>query len=65
MGAETPTPPRPRGKHLPVNRIIDRCENITFPQLRLRVVTRSPFSRRPTARLAIDVWVTSEQSEQV
>ena len=23
--------PRPRGRHLPVNRITDRCKNITFP----------------------------------
>ena len=28
-------------RDLPVNRIADRCENITFPQLRLRAVTRT------------------------
>ena len=33
----------------PVNRMTDRCRIITFPQLRLRAVTRRSFSRRPTA----------------
>ena len=28
----------PRGVCTPVNRITDRCTNITFPQLRLRAV---------------------------
>ena len=28
----------PGGVHPPVNRITDRCKNITFPQLRLRTI---------------------------
>ena len=30
--------PRPRARHPPMNRMTDRCKNITFPQVRLRVV---------------------------
>ena len=37
---------------LPVNRITDRCRNITFPQLLLWTVI-NPFSRRPTTRLPL------------
>ena len=31
----------------PVNRITDRCKNITFPQLRLRAVMKHNLSVRP------------------
>ena len=35
------------GVHLaPVNRMIDRCENITFPQLRLRTVNIRMYFKR-------------------
>ena len=37
----------------PVNRMTDRCKNITFTTS-LRTVTRRPFSQRPTTRLPID-----------
>ena len=36
-GAGTPQGP---GTHPPVNRITDTCKNITFPQLRLRMVKK-------------------------
>ena len=35
----------------PVNRITDRSEDITFPQLHLRTVTRTHSSRMRTSRL--------------
>ena len=37
LGVYTPCPLH-AGIHPPMNRITDRCKNITFPQLRLRAV---------------------------
>ena len=36
----SPPPPNRPDRDPPVNRITDRCKNITFPQLRLRAVIR-------------------------
>ena len=38
----------------PVNRITDRCKNITFPQLRLQTVIRLSYGALDTGDLTID-----------
>ena len=35
--------PGPRNRHHPLNRMTDRCKNITIPQLRLRSVTNFDY----------------------
>ena len=40
---ETPLDRDPLDRDPPVNRITDRCKNITFPQLCLRVVIKFPW----------------------
>ena len=53
--ADTPLCPLHAGIYipLPVERILDACENITFPQLLLRAVIRARHSRVQGARVTV------------
>ena len=53
------------GVHLPpVNRITDRCKNITFPQLRLRAVNVKVNLRKTQLhnKFRIDIKITGQAS---